>query len=1070
LAETDPRIAALETAQAEYRRGELRAAEEALEGVDFGPEEYSGRLFAVFSMTRGSILAETNRLAAAEQDFLRARTAFEADSDPIGQAQVLFNLGNIAKYGGAFRIARDRYREAQAQFEAAGDPAQARSMWLAVANACIDAQELGELDEALVKFVAAAPPSHGGASKEAELPALDRWSLYSARRKRAEMLGDADSQLACADMAVAAARESCIGQYVGEALLALGVVHVAHKRLGPAVAALREAADLLHAAGDHRAINAVRLLRQLGVEVAATAPDGVAKQSHNIGEIFVFEDPEFLIELNDIRAREGDWSLLSATLGTRSYAAIVGGESGHHHFDLAGLETGTLIVAFAAKPAFWPSLLGIAMQVSKQGSEARAQAKLAEVVSAYSFCFEASIHNYDAAGMNVVSRNLFTLERQLTFAGAGAPLDKGPPPPEFDALLARIHKLAVDYLAMLDQLIGNWSIDGDDARRLDGLTTYHRFLLISGPDTGLGVGQSDEQIAATRPADVTLLRRARFDELQVLAETRGAYPVLLEAIYSELACASLPELLKAITDAETTDGRAEQFADDGGGLRLVLNMWAAAAPRLWESASEVLQMVCEFAAERLNRIRIRMVMAGGPFGHQLSLKFTYLTTAVGRDQVIVALALGKAEQALAYWEASRSRALADWMGRTHFIDKNKIVIRRDFTGWVGEVPPCDLAGIKEATATVQTPILAFFAHENGLQTWLIEPNGTIRSEPAERIDDLVDSLMADLPYGADPKDLLRGPLDDFFLDTDDSSQINHTLDELTRRVIPRPLLDVLTKSCAKGLVIMPDAELDMLPFCCLRANGRYLVEQFEISYWPCVSAWKLCHRTMNGRQNLQPVVFGNPDFSVLKGQGMDFSSLPQSELEAALIAKRLKVNPIGGTDASAKTLRAMYQSAAPVRASIPILHLATHGALDMAQPERSFIALADGALTVDGLRLDDRAYRTGLTVLSACQTGLGHRHPDSMIGLTSGFFIAGACAVLSSLWKVPDSSTRTLMERFYEFLLASPKARPAEALAMAQRQALADRNTAHPFRWAAFRLAGADLHPCPDLVADAKTM
>jgi CHAT domain-containing protein len=91
-------------------------------------------------------------------------------------------------------------------------------------------------------------------------------------------------------------------------------------------------------------------------------------------------------------------------------------------------------------------------------------------------------------------------------------------------------------------------------------------------------------------------------------------------------------------------------------------------------------------------------------------------------------------------------------------------------------------------------------------------------------------------------------------------------------------------------------------------------------------------------------------------------------------------------------------------------------------------------------------------VLSACQTGLGHRHPDSLIGLANAFLIAGAQAVVATLWKIPDDATRTLMEDFYQGLTDGLSA--AAALRHAQRQALESPERADPFCWAAPVLTG----------------
>jgi CHAT domain-containing protein len=68
------------------------------------------------------------------------------------------------------------------------------------------------------------------------------------------------------------------------------------------------------------------------------------------------------------------------------------------------------------------------------------------------------------------------------------------------------------------------------------------------------------------------------------------------------------------------------------------------------------------------------------------------------------------------------------------------------------------------------------------------------------------------------------------------------------------------------------------------------------------------------------------------------------------------------------------------------------------------------------------------------------------------FLHAGAGSVLASLWPVDDRATAQLMERFHRGL-ASGESEVA-ALAQAQRAALRDARTAHPFYWAGFSLSG----------------
>lgn len=109
-----------------------------------------------------------------------------------------------------------------------------------------------------------------------------------------------------------------------------------------------------------------------------------------------------------------------------------------------------------------------------------------------------------------------------------------------------------------------------------------------------------------------------------------------------------------------------------------------------------------------------------------------------------------------------------------------------------------------------------------------------------------------------------------------------------------------------------------------------------------------------------------------------------------------------------------------------LVHLATHALVDGRAPDRSALVLADRAnragASEDGL-LTSREVRLGwqldaeLVTLSACETGLGRQtYDDGMLSLTASFVAAGARNVVSSLWKVEDRATATLMSWFYEEL------------------------------------------------------
>jgi CHAT domain-containing protein len=312
----------------------------------------------------------------------------------------------------------------------------------------------------------------------------------------------------------------------------------------------------------------------------------------------------------------------------------------------------------------------------------------------------------------------------------------------------------------------------------------------------------------------------------------------------------------------------------------------------------------------------------------------------------------------------------------------------------------------------------------------------------------------------------------------------------------------------RRLLLSPDGDLTRLPFEALPSAGdRRLLDDYQLSYVAC--GRDVLRFGTPAEDPSDPVVAADPDFDLggtaarkkapaipgrrsrdLQESSLSFPRLPGTRAEGERVAALLGVRPWVEGKVVEKRLKAVR--------SPRVLHLATHGfflsdqdrdasaedswvageglgrlaGLGLENPLlRSGLALAgsntwlgkgtppaeaeDGLLTaedVSGMDLSD----TELVVLSACDTGLGEvRTGEGVFGLRRAFALAGARALVMSLWKVPDEQTRDLMEGFYQRALQGTPV--AEAL----RQAQAELRSRHPdpVAWAAFVCLGD-----PDLV------
>jgi CHAT domain-containing protein len=160
-----------------------------------------------------------------------------------------------------------------------------------------------------------------------------------------------------------------------------------------------------------------------------------------------------------------------------------------------------------------------------------------------------------------------------------------------------------------------------------------------------------------------------------------------------------------------------------------------------------------------------------------------------------------------------------------------------------------------------------------------------------------------------------------------------------------------------------------------------------------------------------------------------------------------------------------------------IVHFATHGLVTAPRPDcppRPALLTSFGPGSSDGLlsfrEIFDLKLDADVVILSACDTaglatvgasreaGVSGGGNYALDGLVRAFVGAGARSVVASHWPVPDDygATRRLMSG----LLGGAAGAPLGAsLAAAQRALMDDKQTSHPFYWAAFIILGDGARP-----------
>jgi CHAT domain-containing protein len=344
-----------------------------------------------------------------------------------------------------------------------------------------------------------------------------------------------------------------------------------------------------------------------------------------------------------------------------------------------------------------------------------------------------------------------------------------------------------------------------------------------------------------------------------------------------------------------------------------------------------------------------------------------------------------------------------------------------------------------------------------------------------------------------------------------ASVINQAVDELRQalrdprradvkeraRVVDQQVMGPLRASLgdANRLIVSPDGELNLVPFEALVDDrGRYLIERHAVSY--VTSGRDLLRMQVARTVGSKPAIFADPLFGEPRGVNVANAARPSPKLAPTGVARgsvttgeelsAMYFAPLAGTAEEARAIKALFPEAAlftghlATKATLQgveaprMLHIASHGfflkdarIVGENPLVRSGLAFAGANLSADthesgiltaleasGLNL----WGTKLVTLSACDTGVGEvRNGEGVYGLRRAFVLAGAEALVMSLWPVNDSIARETMVAYYTGLRAGLGR--GDALRQSKLAMLKRKVRQHPFYWASFIQSGEWANP-----------
>ena len=232
-------------------------------------------------------------------------------------------------------------------------------------------------------------------------------------------------------------------------------------------------------------------------------------------------------------------------------------------------------------------------------------------------------------------------------------------------------------------------------------------------------------------------------------------------------------------------------------------------------------------------------------------------------------------------------------------------------------------------------------------------------------------------------------------------------------------------NAVRKIIIIPDSYTNLLPFTCVldKETGKFWGDSYYFQIMPSLLTMGILDQLPTVAVSI-PVqyqqmlcVVGNPTIPRFKfnNDDWDLGKLPHATKEAEWVSHILKCNPILHEQATKDAVMMRLMNA-------KVIHLATHGSA-----ASGFLAFAGMNSTKEAIdakkvliypeEIESLNISPALVVLSSCDSGRGVFKADGIQGMARAFILAGAQAVLTALWRVPDESACIFMQFFYQYLV-----------------------------------------------------